>query len=86
MNNSFENNFIYLKNTVRKIIINRFIYNLLLDININNIDKDGENSFKIYSISPRIVNNSENGKEVAKNIEVILLNPTLIVWLILYNF
>lgn len=86
MNNSFENNFIYLKNTVRKIILNRFIYNLLLDININNIDKDGENSFKIYSISPRIVNNSEKGKEVTKNIEVILLNPTLIVWLILYNF
>ena len=39
-----------------------------------------------YTISPRIANNSEKDKEDAKNIEVILLNPILIVWLIFYNF
>ena len=71
---------------VRKIIFNRFIYNLFIDINSNNIDKDEDNSFKVYSISPRIANNSEREKIDAKNIEVILLNPILIVWLILYNF
>ena len=85
-NNDYENNFIYFKNMVRKIIFNRFIYNLFIDINTNNIDKNEDNSFKIYSISPRIANNSEREKIDAKNIEVILLNPILIVWLILYNF
>ena len=81
--NNYENNLIYFKNKVRKIIFNRFIYNLFLDINDKNIDKDGNNSsFKIYSISPRI---SEKEKEDSKNIEVILLNPILIVWLNLYN-
>ena len=86
MNNDYQNNFLYLKNMVRKIIFNRFIYNIFIDMNRNNTDKDEGNSFKIYSISPRIANNSEKDKEDAKNIEVILLNPILIVWLIFYNF
>ena len=83
LNNNYESNLIFFKNRVRKIIFNRFIYNLFLDINGRNMEKDENNSsFKIYSISPRT---SEKEKEDAKNIEVILLNPILIVWLILYN-
>ena len=83
LNINYESNLMYFKNRVRKIIFNRFIYNLFLDINGRNMEKDENNSsFKIYSISPRT---SEKEKEDAKNIEVILLNPILIVWLILYN-
>ena len=82
-NNNYENIFIYFKNKVRKIILNRFIFNLFIDINENDSDKETNNSFKIYSISPGI--NPEKEKEDLKNVEVILLNPIFIVWLNFYN-
>ena len=74
--NIYEKNLIYFKNTVRKLIFNRFINNLF--IGIKNIERDDNNSFKIYSISQ----NLEKGKEETKNIEVILLNPIYIVFII----
>ena len=74
--NIYEKNLIYFKNTVRKLIFNRFINNLF--IGIKNIERDDNNSFKIYSISQ----NLEKGKEESKNIEVILLNPIYIVFII----
>ena len=82
-NNNYENNLIYFKNMVRKIILNRFIYNLFIDINVNSLEKEENTSFKIYSISPRM--DSKKEKEDSKNVEVILLNPIFIVWINFYN-
>jgi len=78
--NNYENNLIYFKNAVRKMIYNRFIFNLFIDINEKAVEKGEDNSFKVYSISPRLYNNLEKGKDGLKNVEVILLNPILIVW------
>ena len=62
-NSDFQKNkIIYLNNTVRKMIFNRFIHNIFLFL-----AKEKENTFKIYSISDK---NSD-----PKNLEVILLNP-----------
>ena len=74
--NDYESNLYYFKNMVRKLIFNRFINNLFIDFTG---EKDEDKQFKIYAISPRIRNNSEKEKEDTKNIEVILLNPILIV-------
>ena len=71
--NNYEYNLLYLKNAVRKMIYNRFIFNIFIDLNGKN-GKEND-SFKIYSISPRL----EKEKENIKNVEVILLNPILIV-------
>lgn len=83
--NNYENNFIYLKNMVRKLIFNRFIYNIFIDIHKNNLGKDEDSkSFKVYTISKGISNNSKKDRASSQNIEVILLNPILIVWFILF--
>ena len=78
--NNYENNLIYLKNIVRKLIFNRFIYNIFIDINQNNLGKDEDSkSFKVYTISKGVCNNSVKDRESSQNVEVILLNPILIV-------
>ena len=79
--NNYENNLIYFKNAVRKMIYNRFIFNLFIDMNEKAAEKGEDNSFKVYSISPRLYNNleKEKGKDSIKNVEVILLNPIFIV-------
>ena len=78
--NNYENNLIYLKNMVRKLIFNRFIYNIFIDIHKNNLGKDEDSkSFKVYTISKGISNNSKKDRTSSQNVEVILLNPILIV-------
>jgi hypothetical protein len=78
--NNYEKNLIYLKNMVRKIIFNRFIYNIFIDIQKKNLGKDEDSkSFKVYTISKGISNNSEKDSISSQNVEVILLNPILIV-------
>jgi hypothetical protein len=74
-NNNYEYNLLYFKNAVRKMIYNRFIFNIFIDINRKNGEKGEDDSFKIYSISPR----TQKEKENIKNVEVILLNPIFIV-------
>ena len=61
-----EKNVILFKKMVRKMIFNRFIHNIFLIL-----EKGKENTFKVYSIS-------DNNKN-PKNVEVIVLNPILIV-------
>jgi hypothetical protein len=78
--NNYEKNLIYLKNMVRKLIFNRFIYNIFIDIQKKNLGKDEDSkSFKVYTISKGISNNSEKDSISSQNVEVILLNPILIV-------
>ena len=76
-----EKLFNYFKNTVRKLIYNRFVYSIFSDSkddnSNNNTINNNEKIFKLYSISPKKHIFGDNDEH--KNVEVIILNPLFIV-------